>query len=106
MNKLVLLLPLFLVGCGLFQPKVQIVEVKIPVATVPTPPMIKRPKLETSEVSVSANGYAEYVKALEADMVRMETYTFNLENIINTYDQLSKKLDNASEKGTTNVNSN
>ena len=90
-------------GCAWMTPKIQIVEVKIPVAVVPKPPMIKRPPLAMETVSIQSSGYDGYVKALESDLIRMETYTFNLENIIDTYGKLSVKLDDANSKDLKNV---
>jgi len=97
MKKLVLALPLLLVGCGLFQTK--IVEVKIPVATVPAPPITIKPKLELEGKTIANSGYDGYVKALEIDLIQMRTYSSNLENIISTYKDLSDKLEAANPKG-------
>lgn len=104
MRKILLLIPILFTGCAWMTPKIQIVEVKIPVAVVPAPPAIKRPPLEIERVSIAKNGYDGYVKALESDMIRMQTYTFNLENIIDTYSKLSKKLDEVNAKDITNGN--
>lgn len=98
MKLLVLTLPLFLVGCGLCPTKVQIVEVKIPVATVPAPPVTVKPKLDLENVNILQNGYDGYVRALESDLVRMKAYSDSLENVIHTYDTLSKKLEAVNPK--------
>lgn len=90
-------LPFLLVACGSVPSKVQTVTVKVPVAVVPAPPEHHRPKLESENISIKSNGYDGYVKALEGDMVRMENYTTALENIIDTYDRMSKQLDNVKE---------
>jgi hypothetical protein len=95
---LALVLSVFLTGCELFPTKVQVVEVKIPVATVPKPPVTVRPKLELESTSIVKDGYDGYVKALEIDMIRMRTYSSNLENIINTYKDLSEKLESVQPK--------
>jgi len=101
---LVLVLSVFLTGCELLPTKIQIVEVKIPVATVPKPPVTVRPKLELETVDIKTSGYDGYVKSLEADLVRMKTYADSLENVIYTYDVLSGKLEELEIKGKINGN--
>ena len=98
MKTLLLLLPLFLVGCELLPVRVEVVEVKIPVAVVPKPPIVLKPKLELESTTIVKDGYGGYVKALEIDMIRMRTYSSNLENIINTYKDLSEKLESVQPK--------
>jgi len=101
---LVLAAPFLLVGCSLFQPRIQIVEVKIPVATVPKPPVTAKPTLEIGSADIATIGYDGYVKALEADLIRMKTYTNNLENVIHTYDVMSNKLEEVHTKEKINGN--
>lgn len=81
---------LFLVGCNIL-PKVETVEVKVPVAYVPAPPPVMKPVLLTEKISIIEHGYDGYVKALESDLVMINSYTLNLENIIETYNELSKR---------------
>lgn len=99
-----LILSIMLTGCNLFPTKVEIVTVKVPVATVPAPPATIKPKLEIETISLDAHGYDVYVKALESDLIRMNVYTNNLENIINTYKDLSEKLEKSFTEGKIDVN--
>jgi hypothetical protein len=99
-----LIFSILLSGCGLLPTKIQIVEVKIPVATVPKPPVTVKPKLELETVDIKTSGYDGYVKSLEADLVRMKTYADSLENVIYTYDVLSGKLEELEIKGKINGN--
>ena len=91
MKSLILIAPLFLVGCGLCPTKIEIREIKVPVIQVPAPPETVKPKLETELASVEKDGFDGYVKMLEADFIRIKAYTQNLENVINTYVDLAKK---------------
>lgn len=101
---LVATLSLFLAGCGLCPTKVEIQKVNIPVATVPSVKMPQKPVLEMESSSIQLNGYDNYVKSLESDLVRMNLYASNLENIIKTYNDLSVKLDQANKKEVNNGN--
>ena len=71
---------------------------------MPKPPVTVRPKLELETIDISTSGYDGYVKALEADLVRMKTYADSLENVIYTYDVLSDKLEELEIKGKINGN--
>jgi len=96
---LVLLAMFLLVGCAQCKPKIEIIEVKIPVATVPKPPVTVKPTLEVETADIAVSGYDGYVKSLESDLVRMKTYSESLENVINTYDTMSKKLEEVKPNG-------
>ena len=77
-------------GCELMPTKVEVVQVKVPVAYVPAPPAVERPVLQSESLSPEA-GYDIFVKSLESDMVRIDAYSKSLENIIKAYDDLSKQ---------------
>lgn len=99
---IIIAVALFLGGCDLLPSRVDIVEVKIPTAFVPAPPKVEKPKLVSDSLSVKKDGYDVFVKGIESDLVRIDAYTKSLENIINTYDDLSKKYPNLEVK--VNVN--
>ena len=94
MKKLLLILPFVLMGCTTLPSKIEIQEVKVPVIMVPAPPVTEKPKLESAGMTIKKDGYDGFVKALESDLIRIRSYTDSLENVINTYLELSKENKN------------
>lgn len=89
---------LMLSGCDLMPSRIDIVEVKIPTAFVPAPPKTEKPRLVSDTLSVEKDGYDLFVKGLESDLIRIDTYAKSLENVIKTYDDLSKQYPNLEVK--------
>lgn len=64
--------------------------------TIPTPPALARPILETSKLSVNS-GDGETVRAYRVTIEQLIQYSTSLEKIVETYDNLSR-MDNNKNK--------
>lgn len=73
-------------------PEIQVVRVEVPVIVpIPSPPVVERPTLISNTVSINTDGYAEFVRALQIDLMNLRLYAVELEAIVREYDRASKQ---------------
>lgn len=94
MKKLIVLLMLsvMLVGCKSQMVKTEYVEVKVPVNSVPQPPVVSRPVPETSLLTTAdRKDIGKVAKAVTVERDQWKEYSSILETIINKYKELADK---------------
>lgn len=65
--------------------------------TIPTPPSLARPILETSKLTVTSSD-GEVVRAYRVTIEQLIGYSTSLEKIVETYDKLSRETNNKNKE--------
>lgn len=93
MKKIITLLvaSILLVGCGMFPTRIEYVEKKVPIAVVPAPPVVPAPDYDLDDLTDEQRLLIGVVaKAYAIDLSMCMSYAGILEEIVDTYRELSE----------------
>ena len=70
MNKLLILIPILLSGCSIFQERVEYVEVSYPILVCPAPPEMEMPDLYISQLTeADYKNYGKIAKYYDINVI-------------------------------------
>jgi hypothetical protein len=93
-NIIILVMSLFIVGCGTTKTITEYRDVRTPVYIIPKPPKESRPELAIEQVTPQQkDDLGELAKAYKLSVKQLQQYVERLEKIIDTYDKNSGEHD-------------